>query len=178
MSLKTELQKIINLYDPFVEASKKLVNTYMYVNEELHYIKAFDAVDGSIITYDEKKELHIKIKPIKSLKVWLPETGIYPFANGNFVILSRSAKKQWLKSFSDSFYITQIKGNAQWKGIKGKKELIIEMSKRNCLIIYTAPDKYIWYIDRIIGYVKNSAEIICTEPIFQQELKDWIRYAI
>jgi hypothetical protein len=170
LPLRTALTRILNLEEPFSEASKKLQNTWMFVNDELQFVKEF--LDNNCVCIrnftTEKTE---KVK-VRTLDVWLPEAGVYALSSGNHVLITKLPKRQWLKSFSDSYYRMSLFGNKDQKG-----SLYKEASKSKKQNIYVDQDKYIWWWDVKIGFVNSSHSLKCTNQHYEQELRDWNRNA-
>jgi hypothetical protein len=167
LPLRTALTRILNLEEPFTEASKKLQNTWMFVNEEIQFVKEF--LDNNCIyikNYTTDKTEKVKVK---TLDVWLPEAGIYALSSGNHVLITKLPKRQWLKSYSDSYYRMALYGDKYQKGSIHK-----EASKSKKQNIYVDEHKYIWWWDTPIGHVNNSNSIKCTNQHYSQELKDWL----
>ena len=163
MSLKKELQRIIGLENPFSEASKKLHGTWMLVNDKLAQIREFQ--DGGIAyLYNENGEPYKEI--VKTLETWLPESGNYALSNGSFATIVKTAKRQWLKSFHDSFYSIYIEG-------RKPKNYLNELAHAKKQDILVDGTKTIWWWDTVIGYIKNHKTIVCTNKNFVQEITDW-----
>ena len=162
MSLKSELQKIINLDNPFNEASKKLYGTWMLVNGVIVQIRQFE--EHTAYFYNENGDSCKEI--VKTLETWLPESGNYKLSTGNFVTIIKTAKRQWLKSFHDSFYSIHVEGK---KPLNYLNE-IAHTKKQDILV---DKNKTIWWWNTTIGYVKNHKTIVCTNKNFIQELIDW-----
>lgn len=170
LPLRTALTKILNLEDPFNEAEKKLRHTWMFVNDELQYIHEFQ--DGNIIlVLDPSTNKASKIK-VKTLEAWLPEAGVYPLPNGNFVLLTKLPKRQWLKSFSDTYYRMSLYGDNPQADSMHR-----QMSKVKKQNIYVDPNKVIWWWDIKIGFVNSACSLKCTNQHYEQELRDWNRNA-
>lgn len=164
---------IMDLPDPAIEAKRKLVNTYMVVNGKVLYIKDFNyALDFALCSIDNNSTGY-KVR-VNTLEVWLPETGLYPLNNGQAAFVTKCPKRQWLKSFSPSYYYINFIG----ENIKPLDESSsyynhIYQSKRVTIFVDSYRD--IYYFNRNIGYVKDSITIVCTDSRFLQELKDWER---
>jgi hypothetical protein len=168
MPLRTALSRILNLEEPFNEAEKKLRHTWMFVNDELQYIQEFQ--DSNIVlVVDTITNKTSKVK-VKTLEVWLPEAGVYPLPNGNFVLLTKLPKRQWLKSFSDTYYRMSLFGEKDQKDSMHKQ--LAKVKKQN---IYVDHNKFIWWWDTKIGHVSSSHSLKCTNQHFSQELVDWCK---
>ena len=168
--LKKCLQEIMDLDEPFVEANKKLIDTYIFINDELVYLKEIGEGTGTVIVEDLEHRVLKRMK-VSTIKVFLPETGIYPLEKGGFVFLTRLPKKQWHKSFTTNNY------SFLCVNCKKDSKTILNISKSKRYILYVDSDKQIYYLTRCIGYIKNAQEVVCTNLNFKQELKDWIKYA-
>lgn len=166
-----ELVRIMDLEDPLDEVKRKLSRTWMIVNGELKFIREFFINDGLVVVEDDLTDKQSTII-VKTLDIFLPEAGLYPIANGNILYINKIPKRQWLKSYSDSFYTCKVIGSVRDKiaalpQIVGKKKQDIAVDK----------NQDIWYWDVPIGHVKDSMSIICTNMMFKQELMDWSRDA-
>lgn len=170
MTILSSLQEIMDLKDPWDEAKKKLTGTWMWCDGTIQYIRAF--LDNTHISTIDTVTNEGKNLLVKDLKVWLPETGIYPFANGDWIYLQKLPKRQWLRSFSESFYEIQLKETKQ-KLKKDSKYYIKELANSKKVDIYVTPEKLIYWRNICIGHIKNEEELVCTNTHFSQELIDW-----
>lgn len=157
-----------------IEAKKKLHNTYMVVNGAIWFVKELDFASGcALCTASTKSPKYSKIK-VDTLSTWLPETGLYPLTNGVAVLIVKLPKRQWLKSYSDTYYSMKF---------VGQSELPVDPSFSTCHQVYLSKKTsifvdasgFIYYFDKKIGYVKDSNTLVCTDSKFLQELKDWER---
>jgi hypothetical protein len=169
MSLFTELQRIMDLEYPEEEANKKLVDTIMFVNGKLEHILKFYVPENIVLVRDYNLCCEVQ-KTVKTLEVYLPEAGVYPSPKGYYVIITKIPKRQWLKSFSTSFYSVDIVG-----GDVETNNVLTEISKVKKCNIFVTSQGYIFYWKQIIGYIQDSKTIICTNKAFKQELIDWDR---
>lgn len=151
------------------EAESKLSETIMFVNGKLTPVLQVNG-DGLVYVVDEdlgtREVLHDR--DVTSLKVWLPESGIYyDSKTGEPVYLIRKPLRQWKRSFSLSFYDVVFPF--------GKKFPITRVNPELYSDFWVDKNKYIWYMTSQVGYIKNSKSYVCTNPVFQQELYDWMK---
>lgn len=174
MSLISELQCILDLKEPQGEAEKKFAKTYMLVNGEIVYVAGFNwneqclltsTPNGGVLSYE-----------VDSLEVFLPETGIYLLNIKKDVIpvfIQKIPKRQWLKSFSNSFYrMTHLSNGTE---IKVNNVVYLDLVKGR-IPIYVDRNQDIWHSYLRVGYIKNSTTLVCTNKLFEQELKDWWKH--
>ena len=168
MSLLNELQRIMDLPNPEEEAKKKLIGTIMIVNGKPGKIISFDVTSNLI---EVQGEFRTEIIKVKTLEVYLPESGVYSHPNGTYIIIQKIPKRQWLKSFNSSYYDVEVIGNADWNislfdGIfdKKKQDIFVDIEKR------------VFFWSTQIGYIKDSSTIVCINKTFRQELIDWDKY--
>jgi hypothetical protein len=168
MSIKSELEKIFpNIPNIFEEANKKLTNVHLFIDNKLHHIKEW--CKDYAICYNKKTGDTYTCTGNK-ISLWLPRAGIYPLSNGNFVLLTKIPKRQWCRSYSELFYSFATMGSN-----KGKVDVYEEISTKTPIDIYIDPQKFIWWWDIKIGYIKNSKTVVCTDKEFVQEIKDWLK---
>lgn len=158
------LSKIMDLPSPLClyEAQKKLVETWMVINGELHYVYLIenDMVKTDKALYGEKD--------IKSMEPFLPDVGVYLFDKYPPLILSRKAKKQWRKSFTADAY----KYNAYWETRKPIKFALSEIVEHKIKPVeFWVKKNIVSYLDKPIGSI-SKGELILKEPMFEQELID------
>lgn len=169
--LLRELVRIMDLEDPTDEARKKLERTWMVVNGELLFIKEFFFDDSCVFTQDPGTGEDIAVI-VETLDVFLPEAGLYPIANGNILYINKIPKRQWLKSYHDSFYTCKVIGS-----VRNATPVLPQIVGKNKQDIAVDKNQGIWYWDTLIGHVKDSMSIICINTMFKQELIDWSRDA-
>jgi hypothetical protein len=166
MSMLSDLQTIMDMNDPWAEARKKLVGVWMFVNGKLVYIVDFSKPDnGVFINYNEGDREFVK-NP--KLEVWLPESGLYQ-VDKILLTISKVPKRQWLKSFSSSFYTI----NTPDKSPLPKDFKIGDIERAKKLDIAVDKHARVWYWENLIGYIKDSSNIVCTNLVYKQELLDW-----
>ena len=149
------------------EAESKLVDTFMFVNDELTYIWAISDAYLGIGEGVHKKEL--RENDVKSLAVWVPKTGVY-FAKktGEPVFLQRKPLRQWRRSFTPHFYNISFP-------LGGVGFPIRDVDTESCRDIWVARDKSIYYMLKKVGFVKDSSSIVCNEEFVVDELHDWVK---
>jgi len=165
--LMQALAKIMDLKDPLDEARKKLQDTYMVVNGKILYIKEFFTGTNQLLSINEDTGDGTLID-VLTLDVFLPEAGLYQLSSGNLLCLSKIPKRQWLKSFSRTYYNSDVLGT------------VTQETRPILDILYQKPQKIavnsignIYFLQTKIGVVKNAKEFICLDLNFAQELIDW-----
>lgn len=170
MTLLQHLQRIMDLPNPLEEANKKLVDTYMLVNGQVKMIKEFNIYEDTAITWSPKTNIS-SIEKIETLEIFLPEAGLYQLDKKGFVCLTKKPLRQWHKSYRPGNYNVEPFGS----GIDNS--FICELVGKQKKDILVHSNGFIYYWNKIIGRVKNSSEIVCTNIHYKQELMDWIRDA-
>jgi hypothetical protein len=168
MSLAKCLSQVLDLPVAIAakEAQSKLSQTYMLINGELIFVQ--EASGTYLETLRGRSSKTFGESDVDTLEVWLPKTGVYYRKGTNqAVLLSRRPMRQWKRSFSPSFYGVEFLNNADFS--------LDQLDINSHQEFWVASNKNIMYFTKPIGYVKNSSEIICTVPYFQQELTDWLR---
>jgi hypothetical protein len=160
------------------EANKKLVNTVMFLNGKLEYIIEFhwDFNKVSYLNYDSLvKEGDPLNVAVKSLEVFMPETGLYSSSEFGYIYINKVPKKQWAKSFSEAGYMlyalvkkaTKVNTYIQWKNI-------LNLTSFKKVDIIVNEEKEIFYHNHFIGVLVED-KVICSNELFTQEIKDWLR---
>jgi len=153
------------------ESPSKLGETYLFLNDILVFVNGingdgitFSTPSGTMHTFTDEDQ-------VDSLKVWVPETGVY-FKKGSdeAVFLQRRPLRQWRKSFSPSFYELNFIG--------GKVFKIFDIDTASRKSIWVDRFGVIRHYTKEIGYVKDSENIVCTVKHFRQELSDWTKGTI
>ena len=170
MTLLEHLQRIMNLPNPLEEANKKLVDTYMLVNGQVKLIKEFNIYGDDAVVYCPKKD-NIFVEKIETLEIFLPEAGLYQLKAGGHVCLTKKPNRQWHKSYRPGNY------NVEPFGSGTGNSFICELVGKQKKDILVHSNGLIYYWNKVIGRVKNSSEIVCTNIHYKQELMDWIRDA-
>jgi hypothetical protein len=176
MMLEKELCRIMDFPNDIGKAyheavaNNKLRGTFMIVNNVLAYIKDFD-VGGNTVSCSVKPDGPTMDLVVNSLELYLPETGVYAIGKQP-TMLWRVPHKQWRKSFSWDFYSATGISNStcsdvyKFFGLQAQK--IIEHNNK------------IYFYTKEIGNVIRAQpggvlDINCTNPVFYQELSDYIR---
>jgi hypothetical protein len=160
------------------EANKKLVNTVMFLNGELKYILEFhwDYNKVSFLDYNTLvKGGNPILGIVKSLEVFMPETGLYSSSEFGYIYINKVPKKQWAKSFSEIGYtlyalakkVTKASAYIQWGNI-------LNLTSFKKVDIIVDKEKSIFYHNHFIG-VLGEDKVICSNELFTQEIKDWLR---
>jgi hypothetical protein len=160
------------------EANKKLINTVMFLNGELKYIIEFhwDHNKVSFLDYNAMVEGgNHSIGIVKSLEIFMPETGIYSSSELGYIYINKVPKKQWSKSFSEAGYIlytlakkaTKLNSYIQWRNI-------LNLTSFKKVDIIVDKEKNIFYHNHFIGVIGED-RVICKNELFTQEIKDWLR---
>lgn len=89
------------------EAKSKLTETIMYINNHLCHI--LQVTSNTFIVNDEQidEPYAIHSDKIDTMEFYLPLCGVY-LVNGHPVMLYRTARRQWKKSFSWNSYNTSM----------------------------------------------------------------------
>lgn len=175
--LHKHLKRILSLQSDnlcFEEARKKFTDTYMLVNGSLAKIKAIQWTDKKLVIENKGKLEEVYVK---ELEPFLPDTGLYRLdSSGQALFVIKVPKRQWLKSFSETYYdYANVGQNKSGFTYSKHWHLFSDMSKSKRMDFFVDADKYIWYHTRKIGYVKDSNTLICEDSRYIQELKDWSR---
>jgi len=160
------------------EANKKLVNTVMFLNGKLEYIVEFywDFNKVSYFNYDSL--IHSGgpiVTVVKSLEVFMPETGLYSSSELGYIYINKIPKKQWAKSFSEAGYVlctlvkkfTELSPCIQWRNV-------LNLTSFKKVDIIVDEEKNIFYHNHFIGTLGED-KVICSNELFTQEIKDWLR---
>ena len=150
------------------EANKKLASTYCFLNGKIQKCREFRE-GGVVYHYNDTQTEMIKTN-ITSFNIWLPESGLYQLADGSIFLVMKQPNRQWARSFSDSFYeVILVSGkfsdNMFYDQLAHAKKLDLAVTK----------ERYIFWWNHLIGYIKDTNTIICTNMAFKQELIDWSR---
>jgi hypothetical protein len=146
---------------------EKLTSTWMFLNGELVYISYLN-YKSNVAVYSTYDNGGLEAE-VKTLEVWLPETGLYSCKLGTLYLAKRPIK-QWKKSFNPNFYTAEGLG-------KGK---MLDYAKLYPLIAKEKPQQIksiggkLYLFNKIIGNVVDS-KVSITEPKFEQEVVDFIR---
>jgi hypothetical protein len=168
MSLEKELQRVMDMQNPWDEAKKKLLETWCIVNGAPFYLRDFSSmstVEGKFSGVDKQAEI-----TVETLEVFLPESGLYPTTKGNACLVIKKPKRQWQKSFNENFYTVMMIGNVGTQ----PKNYIEEIAKSKRVDIFKDKSGDIYYWETKIGRVEKNT-LICFDKNFEQELKDWRR---
>jgi len=160
----------MDLETPYDEAQKKLQGTMMFVNGELKEIHKFYFDERVVQTIDHLTG-NAATEKVETLEVYLPESGVYASPYGFHVIITKIPKRQWLKSFHSSFYRVSVVGDTG-----NCSNILASVSKAKKLNIFVDSKGYIYYWNRLIGYIKDPSTYTCTNKAFRQELIDWDKY--
>lgn len=160
------------------EAQSKLAGTILkisqkgkYENQKFSVRSFFDSntmelvnpKGDSFILKETNENTAIKID------VWLPETGVYFTKQGFPVLIIKKPKRQWKKSFNLENYKIDLLDEDNF--FTNYNEIIDE-SRTEFWI--NKQKKRMMYFGKQIGKIENNS-IICTNMLFEQEIKDWIR---
>lgn len=137
---------------------EKLLNTWMFVNGELHFINTLDYTNGTI--YDGNN-----IIQVYSLEPWNPETGLYSY-NNNLVFLSKKTNKQWQKSFNPNHYTVKY---LHTSGCSVPYEILSKLEPETM----HEHGEIIYFYDKSIGLISPNKVVKCIHPQFYQELIDY-----
>lgn len=146
------------------EARNKLTGTYMFLNNTLVCIHEINTT--SIIYTNMDGDSHTKRQDeIESLRVFLPECGVYLYNRLPF-LLTKKSKKQWRKSFCWSYYIGGGIDNTAAYHIANQNP-ISDVYRYNNLIMY---------LDIKIGVMIGDMLLPkCTNKLFQSEFDEFIQ---
>ena len=167
-----ELTRIMDLTHPEEEAKKKLSKTYMILNGKVAFISEFSIGHNQVVVYDNFTAKS-DIVTVETLKTFLPEAGLYQLKNGNLYLLLKIPKRQWLKSFSYTFYKMVCLYEECPQAYEPLND-IYNISKKD---IAVSGNGIIYYWGKAIGFIKNSNTITCSNINYHQELTDWSRDA-
>jgi len=172
--LDKALSRILDMKDASGQANHKLAGTLMFVNGELKTINTFDIYENVVYAY-RQGDTDLKAYVIKTLEVFMPETGLYHLDDGNLLFIRKSASHQYSRSYNGLLYCLRIvySGKSEPCSIPMLYKLV-NYQHRN---IAVNRDGYIFYWDECIGYVKDENTVVCTKDLYKQELKDWSRDA-
>lgn len=174
MTLLKMLQEIMELDNPIAEANKKLRNTYMIVNGEIALVSDFNIETNQIFINNGK---NVESVIAKSLKVWLPDAGLYQSDIGNLLLVSKIPKRQWSKSFSGEYYKVEQVGQIGFRHRKYSHSLQLYNSILDKEPLDFGVDSCgdIYYENELVGSVVDSKSIMCHNPNYEQELSDWCK---
>lgn len=172
-TLLKELKRIIDLKEPLEEAKKKLTDTYMLVNGRVAFVRSFDNADDNIIFITDTQTGEHLNEDVKTLDVWLPETGVYKLKDGYCAYITKIPKRQWAKSFNRNFYKAKILGLE--KDLSTSRYTEVANSVRESITNDIGGN--IWFLNKRIGIISNKT-VTCLDKNYLQELKDWSKYAI
>ena len=142
------------------EGKKKLVDTYMYINNDLAFIKNIDSSGIFNLVIDDNLEERITFwEDVHDLKILMPKSGWYDLKSGGKIFVRKLKVKQWKKSFNFALYnlnkaltnLTEIDWSSHSKFAINKNSL--------------------YYYDLKIGFVLED-KIYVTNPLFYQEVLD------
>jgi len=169
MSLETELQRVLELNNPWDECKKKLIGTWVVINKQpMCFIEVVDAENSVVcVKLTDGKKAHITVE---TLDTFLPESGLYPLSDGSLVLLVKKPKRQWRKSFNEEFYSVKCVGE---KSTLPKPWLSDVFSNKVADILCDKKGN-IYYWENLIGR-REKTTIICLDATFEQELLDWRR---
>lgn len=171
MSLIKELQRIMDMKDPYEEARKKLLETWVIVNGIPSKILEFHGEESDKLTLRSTTGI-ASVELVKTLEIFLPESGVYADEKGGGILVVKLPKRQWQKSFSENFY----KIRAIVKGHKVPTNYLDFVHKGPRQDIFLDGKKNIWFWENQIGKIENG-KVVCLDMNFEQELKDWSRDA-
>lgn len=168
MSYPQILEKLLDLPKNMVlqEASSKLKDTFLFVNGELRYARVFG--EAGILVQDSRTEYTLTSKSIESIEVWLPKTGVYfNKEKTQPVFLQRRPVRQWRKSFSTSFYRVDYFGLPEFP--------IVHIDPESHTNFWVRKDNVVFFNDVKVGLVKNKETLICSNRLYEQEVRDWVK---
>lgn len=160
----------------FHEAQNKLSNTVvkvsygnLYQNKKLIIRTFLDLNSIEFINYDGNRFILKENNLTKiDIKIWLPETGVYFNQNKDPFVFYKKPRRQWKKSFSNENYdIESLNGLS----LIDYNQIIDDSHSE--IWIYDKK-KLLMYYGKKIGKIENN-KIICTNMLFKQEIKDWIK---
>lgn len=174
MPLLDSLQRILDLEEPFEEAHKKLVNTYMIVNNTrvlkvLRFYELYNSIACECL--ETKKEIEVVVD---KLDAFLPKSGVYRLKNQSLIKITKYPIRQWLRSFSPSFY------KIAWVDKIHKDfndNYLSEIINQEPLGVYVTSFGVVEYNNIKIGKILANKNIECTNLNFKQEIIDWNNYA-
>lgn len=155
----------------YSEAKAKFYHTYINVNNKIgfvdqigeHQISMMDK-NGNVLSYNEEE--------VQSISVIVPSTGWYYSKNKeNLFYFEKIAKKQWKKSINpDFYYIRNIEGNSV-----NFHHTMFDTDFSTKHDVVTDAEGTIFYRGMSVGK-KRGEEVVCTNPLFKQELNDWVKH--
>jgi hypothetical protein len=163
----------------FREAKHKLQESFILINGRIVLIKECGS-EGLIVHHIPVGETKaqsdiIKEKEIQSYEIWTPESGMY-FVSDEFpeagrpVFIAKSPIRQWHRGFNLGSYTIrsdQLPINALYP----KSVLMIDPKSRAS---FWFKGKDLFYLEKKIGEYKED-KIVCTEPLFEQDIGDWLK---
>jgi len=167
--LDDSLQELFpGLNNVLSEANKKLVNTYCFLDGKIQKCREFR--EGGKVSYYNDTNTEMCKVVVKTFDIWLPESGLYQLEDGSIFLVMKQPNRQWARSFSDSFYeVILVSGkfsdNMFYNQLAHAKKLDLAVTK----------ERYIFWWNHLIGYIKDTNNIVCTNIAFKQELIDWSR---
>lgn len=142
------------------EGRKKLVGTYMYINNNLAYIKNMDSYGILHEFYNDPEEKLIPWSDVHELQVLMPKSGWYDLNSGGKIFVRKLRVKQWKKSFNFELYnFSEDLSNPAEIDWSSHSRLTISMNNR------------VFYYNSQIGFI-NLGKIYVTNLLFYQEILD------
>lgn len=162
----------------FHEAQSKLAGTVLKISQkgkyenQKFYVRTFLDYNTIELTNPEGNRVILKETnvdaPIK-IDIWLPETGVYFTKQGFPLLIVKKPTRQWKKSFNtENYQLAQLDDS---QNITDYNEIIDQSRSEFWISKYR--NKMMYYGRQIGRIEKNS--IVCTNMLFEQEIKDWIK---
>jgi hypothetical protein len=161
------------------EAKSKLQGSFILINGNVVLIKECSS-DGLFIHHipgdgGRTEADTIREEDIQSYEIWTPESGMY-FVSDRFpeagtpVFIAKSPIRQWHRGLNLGSY-TIRSDQLNIKGLYPRSILMIDPKSR-ASFWFKKTDLY--YLDKKIGEYKED-KIVCTEPLFEQDIGDWLK---
>jgi hypothetical protein len=162
--LREKLSQIMELPFPkcLDEAHKKLYNTWMIVNGNPGKITG---ISETILEIYSLNQTHTQLESneVKSLEIWMPQTGIYQY-QGKTMLLLKNPKKQWRKSFNIDLY------SGMCKNINSELEIVKFIWLGEFKENFWKTDNAAYYQDMKIGNIDKNGKLILDCDLFNEEL--------
>ena len=152
------------------EAVPKLGETFVRLNGKICFLVNIDKYGAHHIKWSDGNHVYEEMRSndqVKSLEVFLPESGVYRTTDGSVVVLTKNPLRQWKRSFNNNIYNIYNMVDSGRYAI----ENIIEDSRVD---LWFKSNGTIFYFDIAIGYITKDNRVMCTNPLYEQELIDWI----
>ena len=166
MSLQTQCMNLFDLplSKAMIEAHNKLQGSYVYLNG---YIRLVKRINHTSIEFGADKLRICENTEVLSLKVFLPETGVYFNRDSVPIILYKKPLRQWCPSFKAENYQIHFP--------ESRTDDITSIDVTNRKEVWVDRDAIIRYYSSRIGHVSTEDTVVCTNLYFSQELKDWMK---